>query len=29
LRGEEHVANIEVLVGGKVQMVAKGEFLDE
>ena len=29
LRGEEQVGNIEVLVGGKVQMVAWGEFLDE
>ncbi|MFZ3384621.1 MAG: PhzF family phenazine biosynthesis protein [Candidatus Methanoperedens sp.] len=29
LRGEEQVDKIEVLVGGKVQMVAKGEFLDE
>ncbi len=29
LRGEEKVGEIEVLVGGKVQMVARGEFLDE
>ena len=29
LRGEEKIGEIEVLVGGKVQMVARGEFLDE
>lgn len=29
LRGEEQVGKIEVLVGGKVQMVARGEFSDE
>lgn len=29
LRGEEKVGEIEVLVGGKVQMIARGEFSDE